>query len=246
MVWVIRETLDAIESTFTASNQVRLCKESLSSVMTCINVLSYHVSEFKRVDKEFNDLHAEHALSPKVPVIANASSEVKEKFNEFEIAQIAHVHAAVAGIASIPDLVATLVYHCMGLNKTNNDELYHEQIANKLKQAGENSMQNRLLKLTKGDNFAYLRHIFNSAKHYNYTHGGTFINMDGSLPKCRNFMFRNISIEPLERPNRKNRKEKHFPSRPMEDVLESEMDRMINLVFEILEEITAVLQKKSE
>lgn len=166
--WNLKELKEFIGIKY-GDNQQKITLRPLDSIFENQDFARFHYSEIKK-------LIAEHMCNNKAGpdyfnLVMSTDISVRENEHQFSTSCKAHIISLVRQMHSIPDLLAHVIYFCLGLNTINETRLCDNKISlfNVKKILGNipeyDELLGLLIRFTINDDFKYLKDLGNYTKH---------------------------------------------------------------------------------
>lgn len=233
--WNIKETHTLVRQLF-GREQEALARESTRSVNDRKAFSSYHFSEAMRLSKDFERKYL--AGSKTILEIHVAGADKKEAaFQRFMMKAGAHAIGAVQSLHAIPDIFAHAVYFCAGQNLRSHalaesDISLPTVVACIKKDESFADLSAPLASLQSGTAWGHLAAVANMSKHRSVVRATYNEDWTGTRAKVRE-----LHVAAFER------REKRYPAKSLQDLLEPEYDRLLKAILAIGHELNTSLRR---
>jgi hypothetical protein len=232
--WDFTETHELVKAAF-GTSQFRLARESLRSLVDRQDYARYHFREMTRLTKEFERRHLKNDSLMKI-YAQNGESKLVA-FQRYIVKASAHATASVQCIHALPDILANAVYFVCGQNLQSKSLLERNitlpRVVGIIKtDLRFSSLVPLLTKAQSGTRWGYLSELTNLSKHRSVVRASLNEDLTGMRKNHRELQFQAFE-----------RESKYLPGIAVLSLIETEYERLANLIVDIGLEVNTCLRK---
>jgi hypothetical protein len=231
--WNFVDTYDLVRKAF-GSEQEKLARSSIRSIVDRQDYARYHFSEAKRLQRAFERKYLPNGML--IDLHTQDGDRTRVAFEIFMVKAGAHATAAIQSVHAVPDILAHAAYYTtgqqIGPNALRSRDVAVDAVAKILARTPElNNLAGMLRQASDGELWRHLAAAANTSKHRSVVRASLSEDWTGTRKN-----FRELHISAFEKDGRT------FYTISLEALLAPEYNRLSRLVIEIGHALTAYLR----